>query len=310
VTVTATTTSVCAGVADSFLATGTYLGTNPTYQWQVNGTNAGTNSPVFISSSLTNGASVACIVTSSASCVSPVQVSGITTVNVVNSPTVTITPSGTVTICAGDSVQLTASGASAYTWTTSAQTASIWVYQGGTYNVTGTDVACSSAATAPATVSVTTPAIPTITQNGNVLTSSTAVSYQWIYNNSPLTSANGSTYTISQSGSYAVLTRDANGCYAQSINYSFTYVDGIIGVNTDLGVKLYPVPNQGSFIVEATNLSGAELVIYNIYGQKLYQQQLSADHTQISADLTPAIYFVTVSDGSRTETIKMQVTKE
>ena len=310
VTVNASTSSVCAGVADSFLATGTGLGTSPTYQWQVNGSNAGTNSPAFISSTLTNGASVTCIVTSNAACASPVQVSGHTTVNVVNSPTVTITPSGAMTLCAGDSIQLTASGAATYTWTTSAQTASIWVYQGGTYDVTGHSVGCSSVATAPATMTVDNPTVPTITQNGNVITSSTANGYQWILNNNALSGATGVTYTISQTGSYAVVTQDANGCYAKSINYTFTYVDGIIGVNTDLGVKLYPVPNQGSFIVESTNLSGADLVIYNIYGQKIYQQQLNADRTQVSADLPAAIYFVTVSDGSRTETIKMQVTKE
>jgi hypothetical protein len=115
---------------------------------------------------------------------------------------------------------------------------------------------------------------------------------------------------MGETGSYVVVTRNANGCYARSASYNFTYTTGIIGVSSDLGVKLYPVPNQGSFIVEATNLSGAELVIYDMYGQKLYEKQLNGDHTQVSADLPTAIYFVTVSNGSRTETIKMQVTKE
>jgi len=163
----------------------------------------------------------------------------------------------------------------------------------------------------PARVTVDTPLVPIVSQNGNTITSSTAAGYQWLLNNSALAGDTAQSYTISETGNYIVETRDANGCYARSISYSFTYVDGIISVSSDLGVKIYPIPNQGSFIVEASDLSGADLAIYDIYGQKLYSQKLNADKTQISgANLAAAIYFVTVSDGSRTQTIKMQIVKE
>jgi hypothetical protein len=124
---------------------------------------------------------------------------------------------------------------------------------------------------------------------------------------------------MTQSGDYAVITRDSNGCYAKSINYLFTYMDtshtdtisGINPIGADLGVRLYPVPNQGSFVVEATGLADADLAIYDIYGQRLYQQKLATDHTQIyAADLPAALYFVTISNQGRTQTIKMQVTRE
>ena len=176
----------------------------------------------------------------------------------------------------------------------------------------GSFAMCSSVAQTPASVTVDTPTVPTVTQSGNVISSVLPeAGYQWILNGNMLSGDTAQSYTISQTGSYALETRDIHGCYARSIDYTFTYVDGIISVSGDLGVKIYPIPNQGSFVVEAANLSGADLSIYDIYGQKLYGQKLNADKTQISgANLAAAIYFVTVSDGSRTQTIKMQIVKE
>jgi hypothetical protein len=162
--------------------------------------------------------------------------------------------------------------------------------------VTGTAAVCSAAALVPATVTVDIPTVPTVSQSGNTITSTPAIGYQWIFNSTALTGDTAQSYTISQTGNYMVVTRDANGCYASSLAYIFTYVDGITGISSDMGVKLYPVPNQGSFVVEASGLSGADLAIYDIYGQELYSQKLNADKTQISGvNLASAIYFVTVS---------------
>jgi hypothetical protein len=288
------------------------LGTAPTYQWQINGTGAGTSSAAFVTSTLTNGNTVRCIVTSNAACVSPATATSNSISMVVNAgPTVSINPSGPLKLCAGDSLHLTASGGSSYLWTTTDTSASIWIHQGGTYNVTGNNGTCTASAVTPATVTLNTPTAPTVTQNHNVITSSLATGYQWVLNNSPLAGDTSRTLTITQSGTYAVITTDTNGCHAKSINYIFTYVNGIGTIGADLGVKLYPVPNQGSFMIEAADLSDADMAIYDIYGHKLYQQRLTTDRTQISGlDLSAGVYFITVSDHGRMETIKMQVTKE
>jgi PKD repeat protein len=66
---TAGTNSMCVGSSASFSASAVNGGSTPAYQWKVNGTNAGTNSSVFTTSSLTNGQAVTCILTSNASCV-------------------------------------------------------------------------------------------------------------------------------------------------------------------------------------------------------------------------------------------------
>jgi hypothetical protein len=308
--VSAAENTICQGVADTFIATGTNLGSSPAYQWLVDGSNAGSNSPVFISTSLSNGSTVICYVTSDAACASPVRDSSMVVITVTAAPSVTITPSGALILCLGDSLLLTASGATSYHWTTGDTTSSIWIHHTDTADVTGSNGTCRATAPIPATVVVHAPSVAAISQTGNILTASTESTYQWELNGSPLTGDTSRAVTITQSGRYAVMTEDINGCYATSNTDSFTYVDGITGVSADLGVKLYPVPNQGSFIIEATNISGADVSIYDIYGQKLYSQVLTADRTQVRADLAPAIYFVTVSEGGRTETIKMQVTRE
>lgn len=62
---------MCAGSSVSFSATPVNGGSNPSYQWQVNGVNVGTNSQLFTSNSLTNSATVVCVLNSNATCASP-----------------------------------------------------------------------------------------------------------------------------------------------------------------------------------------------------------------------------------------------
>jgi len=61
--------SICPGASVTFTATPSNGGTSPIYQWQVNGSNVGTSSSTFTSSSLVDGDIVSCVVISSLSCV-------------------------------------------------------------------------------------------------------------------------------------------------------------------------------------------------------------------------------------------------
>ena len=108
------TGAICAGTSVTFTATPTNGGTTPTYQWQVNGTNVGTNSNTYTSSSLNNGDVVTVQMTSSLSCATPKPaISNAITMSVNPSvpASVSIAASPSGGICTGTSVTFTATPA-------------------------------------------------------------------------------------------------------------------------------------------------------------------------------------------------------
>jgi gliding motility-associated-like protein len=120
-----------------------------------------------------------------------------------NAPVVTITADGPLALCPGENVELTASGAASYLWSTQATGATIVVDQPGTYSVVGTG-ACGSAS---ANVEVTAATGPAVTITGDdqlcagsssVLTASGADSYVWS------TQETGAFITVNAGGTYTV----------------------------------------------------------------------------------------------------------
>jgi hypothetical protein len=71
VTISSSATTFCDATSVTFTATPQYGGDTPTYQWKINGTNAGTNSGSFVTSSLVDGDVVTVDMTSSEECPSP-----------------------------------------------------------------------------------------------------------------------------------------------------------------------------------------------------------------------------------------------
>ncbi len=101
----------CIGSPVTFTATPTVGGTNPTYQWKLNGSNVGTGGDTYASSTLSTGDTVSCVMTSNATCVTTTTATSnkiiMTMINSVT-PSVSITVSPNDTICNGTSVTFTA----------------------------------------------------------------------------------------------------------------------------------------------------------------------------------------------------------
>lgn len=111
VTITPQTANGCQDAAVTFTATVANGGTAPIYQWQVNGADAGVNSPGFTTATLNEGDQVRCIVTSNASCTtSATAVSNTATFNLQPpiSTFIKITSSEPGPFCAGTEVTFTA----------------------------------------------------------------------------------------------------------------------------------------------------------------------------------------------------------
>jgi gliding motility-associated-like protein len=100
---------ICSGTKETFTATSANEGTAPLYQWQLNGINVGANNTTYTNSSLANGDTIRCIITSNAICTTGVDTSHsiVMQVNPVITPSTTITTPST-TICSGNQVTFTA----------------------------------------------------------------------------------------------------------------------------------------------------------------------------------------------------------
>lgn len=102
VTISASQTSICSGVPDTFRAVPVIGGTVPTYQWYKNGAAVGTNSAIFISNALAGGDSIWVRMTSNSACASPNTAlsNKIYLMSNAVTPSVTITASQT-SLCSG-----------------------------------------------------------------------------------------------------------------------------------------------------------------------------------------------------------------
>ena len=111
VSIAASQTTICSGTSVTFNATPTNGGTNPAYQWKVDGINVGTNSSTFTSTTLANGNVVSCVMTSNATvCItgSPATSNTVTMTVNPNLPASVSVGASATSICVGTSVTFTA----------------------------------------------------------------------------------------------------------------------------------------------------------------------------------------------------------
>ncbi len=160
--------AICAGTSVTFTATAGGGGTTPTFQWQVNGINAGTGGTTFTSSALLNIDIVTCILTSSSPCAAPTTATSNAITMIVNPivvPSVSIIDSPGGAVCVGSSVTFTASPTNGgttptYQW----QVNGLNVGSGGTVYSTSS-LANSDIVTCSMTSNATCPSVPNATSN-------------------------------------------------------------------------------------------------------------------------------------------------
>jgi len=223
VSIGASATTICSGTSVTFTATPSNGGSSPTYQWKVNGDNAGTNSAGFTSSSLVNGDVVQCVMTSNASCVSgnPATSGSISmTVNPLLPVSVSIAASENP-ICSGIAVTFTATpvngGASpSYQWKNN-----------------GINVGTNNSSYTASSLSNNDIITCVITSNASCITGSPATSNALAMTVYPVISSNTADYTYGLQG---VLCATAN----ENNNASITAPAGTVFIN--VGFASYGTP--------------------------------------------------------------------
>lgn len=234
---TLTPAAICSGATFNYTSTSNVAGT--TFSWQrlpatgvTGGATTGTGN---ISQTLTNTTSNPVNVTfrytlSANGCTNTQDV----VVTVRPLPTISVTPTGSaLTICSGGSVNLTASGATTYSWspaaglsTTTGASVTASPTTTTTYTVTGTTNGCSSSTQVTVTVIQTptasiTPASPAPVCGGSVLLTAVAnpttpavgtYTYRWLDAGGNTVGTN-STFSATATGSYSVvITNTAGPC--------------------------------------------------------------------------------------------------
>ncbi|MFN6038607.1 MAG: gliding motility-associated C-terminal domain-containing protein [Bacteroidota bacterium] len=153
VSITASSLTICNGLGIFFYANPTNAGSNPNYNWIINGLPIGINSDTIFNSSFTNGDVISLNITSNANCVSSTNATSNTLTVTVNSATNIISESlSTQTVCLNDTLQalsINASGANlTYQWFANSSPS----YSGATSISGGTNASYQSASANPGTL--------------------------------------------------------------------------------------------------------------------------------------------------------------
>lgn len=135
------------------------------------------------------------------------------------------------------------------------------------------------------------PPTPTITQNGNVLTSDAAAGNQWYNGSNQISGALDSTYTLTQGGTYYVEVTGNNGCVSSPSNsITITGLESIKGTSFTIS----PNPANHQLTIHLNNIQAQEVSIYNTNGQLLTHVIQPANNTIDITALAVGIYIAEV----------------
>ncbi len=200
-------------------------------------------------------------------------------VNVSVTPKPTVTVDAVSPICSGETATLQAHGADSYTWTgglASVSNPTTPVLTSTTsYTVTGTTNNCSNTAIANVTVT-TTPVMPSITQSGDTLHSSSILvgaAYEWYKGGILQATTSTPYYILTAAGTYTVKVKNGN-CSSESAPYAAIYT-GVKNASNSVSVfEVYPNPTEGKLKlnISLTKNAAVQLRMYSPDGRELYGQ--------------------------------------
>lgn len=224
-----------------------------------------------------------------------------------------VTPGGAVSICDNQPVTLSApAGFAAYQWTTGETTQQIQVSSNGNYSVRvmSSFGIYSDWSEEVVATNQPSPPTPTISINGNEMTSSAAVGNQWFLDGEPIPGATSQTHEATQSGIYTVVVTNEFGCSSESdpADYVVSAIDEPAWVSQ---IDVYPNPSQGHFEILSRLEKTVKLALYDIAGKStaLPEQRLHVGE-RIMLDLSDyekGMYLLKVSNADQRTMLKLIV---
>ncbi len=270
--------------------------------------NSTTNS-VVIANTATSSTTYTTLVTNAWGC----SATGSVALTVTSNPTLTLT--GPSTICAGQPANLTANGATTYTWNTGATTSTIapTPTTNATYSVTGANGTCTSTA------------VKSVTVNSLPSVSLTAAQTTACVNGSTIAltgSPVGGVFTGSNVASSVFTPGASAGTYVQTYAYTNTLtgcsntasnsivVTVCTGLNTKnadgIAIQIYPNPNSGMFTVELNNSLTKTIQVTDLTGRIVLENTTTANNFNVNiSTLANGVYYVKVISNNSVNVLKV-----
>jgi len=141
---------------------------------------------------------------------------------------------------------------------------------------------------------------PVISQNGDVLSTGTYASYQWLVNGRRQSGATADTIAALNANNYQVIGTDASGCSDTSTVYAFSTI-GINNVSAATDINVYPNPGNGRFYVATSAAyTGTTYTVTDELGRKIAEGHFTASTTELNLSEAPAgIYTLAFTGGSK-----------
>ncbi len=202
------------------------------------------------------------------------------TVTILDGAIVTVNITGNDTICTGSSTTLTATGATAYSWSTGETTATITATPTTTttYTVTGADV---NGCVGSAMVEVVTETAPnaaftysTVTGMDFDFVGSGANTLTWDFGD--MTNGTGAnvSHSYTAAGSYNVVLTASNSCGSDT-SLQVIVVSGVTAQNASK-VLVYPNPSKGMFNVEMSGTDVSRITVLDVEGRVVVDKTVSS----------------------------------
>ena len=323
ITTTTGSNTACSGVPVTFTTSTTYAGPNPGFQWQINGTNTGSNTPQFTTSTLNDNDVVRCIITSSYLCPASTFATSnnvVMDINQTTPATVSISNTRDTTICRGTEVKLFA-----YYTNSGTDPKFQWMNNGkdipGATGPTYTSaffhdndiIKCRFTSSATCVFPVTSeglnfnveaPVMPKVTLSvhyaGDNKYTFVAMpehggdnpTYEWYVNNMRVPGATSALYTapVKVTDRVHVVMTSNYFCVAATEVSSKFITTGIDNSNIAFNqLVLYPNPNTGKFTVSgeyaSTGNEKATITVVNAVGQVLYTGEASVNMGKLNHEI-------------------------
>lgn len=282
-----------------------------TYQWQLNTVNIpGANTDIYVATA----AGDYTVVVTNGSCVAT---SAILTATVRPTPPANVLPDGPTTFCDGGAVTLHGDIAAGYTyqWMNGGVNIPAAVGQAyiatasGDYSVLISDGQCATTSTEVVITVNPVPAMPVISLNNDVLSTTVPyTTYQWYKDGTLIPGATSRDYTATQNGIYTVVAGNAYGCEATSdaLTVTVSSVD-VPQVNNNKSIRIWPNPVGNTLHIDTkvpVNIS-----ISTVDGKEAMRQDKVT-----TVDVTPlpqGFYMIRVTDASTGTLMSIQkITKQ